>query len=184
MNQIEQSIAAALVDNIAGRRRWDEPAELYWLNLAKGRIRLVRIPAMQTMFTLGRPPVVLASLAHAATDHRHEIRRSVPVGLCGVAFFSEAWTVEYHNDEELREAVRRRDTEPLSANPRRVEQRALIAVERSGSHFYVTQPRGPRGGNIRTDFERRGTPDSPHSGVIPTALDDLLAAVLDVNFTA
>ncbi|MEN4476606.1 hypothetical protein [Mycolicibacterium cosmeticum] len=178
MSQVEQSIVTALVDNLAERRRWDEPAELYWLNQVKGRVRLVRIPAMRTMFQLGRPPVVLATLAHAATDRRHEIRRSVPAGLCGVAFFAEAWTVQYDTDEEVREAVRRRDTEPLSAHSRRVEQRALIAVERTGCHFYVTQPRG---GAIRTEVEQRGTPDSLHSGAIPAALDALLAAVLGVD---
>lgn len=133
MNQVEKAIADALVANVAARRRWDEPAELYWVSLAKGRIKLSRIPSVQSMFAISRPAVVLSTLAQAAADRRHEVRRSIRPGICGVAFFAEAWKVQYATDEEVREAVNRRDTEPLSAHPRRVEQRVMSVGGRTST---------------------------------------------------
>lgn len=178
MSETEQSIADTLTANIAERRNWDESAEVYWIYLSKGRTRLTKLPAIQALLRLSRPAVVLATLAQTATDRRSELRRSIPAGLCGVAFFSEAWTVKYDNAEQIDEAVRNRDTEPLSQHARRVEQRGMFAVDRSGRHYVVTQVRGEE---IQTKIEQAGGNEHEWSGSVLSSLDQLLTAALGVQ---
>ncbi|SHX97306.1 Uncharacterised protein [Mycobacteroides abscessus subsp. abscessus] len=178
MSETEQSIADALTANIAERRNWDEPAQAYWIYLSKGRTRLAKLPAINALLRLSRPAVVLATLAQAASDRRSELRRSIPAELCGAAFFSEAWTVQYDSPEEIDEAVRNRETEPLSQHSRRVEQRGLFAVDRSGRHYVVTQVRGE---DIQTKTEQAGGTEHEWSGSVLTSLDRLLTAALGVE---
>ncbi|WP_457180937.1 hypothetical protein [Mycobacteroides abscessus] len=178
MSETEKSIADALTANVAERRNWDEPAQVYWIYLSKGRIRLVKLPAIQALLRVSRPAVVLATLAQAATDRRSELQRSIPAGLCGVAFFSEAWTVKYDTPEQIDEAVQNRDTEPLSQHSRRVEQRAMIAVDRRGCHYVVTQVRGE---DVQTKTEQPGGNEHEWSGTVLSSLDRLLTAALGVE---
>lgn len=178
MSETEQSIADTLTANVAERRNWDEPAEAYWIYLSKGRTRLAKLPAIHALLRLSRPAVVLATLAQAATDMRSELRRSIPAELCGVAFFSEAWTVQYDTPEEIDEAVRNRDTEPLSQHSRRVEQRGLFAVDRRGCHYVVTQVRGEE---VHMKIEQPGGNVHEWSGTVLSSLDRLLTAALGVE---
>ncbi|SIA23266.1 Uncharacterised protein [Mycobacteroides abscessus subsp. massiliense] len=180
VSETEKSIADALTANVAERRNWDEPAQVYWIYLSKGRTRLAKLPAINALLRLSRPAVVLATLAQAATDRRSELRRSIPAELCGVAFFSEAWTVQFDTPDEIDEAVRNRETEPLSQHSRRVEQRGLFAVDRSGRHYVVTQVRGE---DIQTKTEQPGGNEHEWSGTVLSSLDRLLTAALGVEIT-
>lgn len=37
MNRLANGITDVLADNLAARRSWDEPPELYWLKLTNGK---------------------------------------------------------------------------------------------------------------------------------------------------
>lgn len=175
MNQMTNNIADVLVANLAARRDWDEPPQLYWLNLTKGHVELELFPIDQDIFSLGHPPEVLGVFAQAVEDNAATFRRAIPPSFVGVAFFCEAWTVNYKNHDEARRAARQRTTQPPSAHPDRIEQRTIIALERSGFRFYIGQPRG---GDIETEIEHSHTDDPKHAGRIPAVLAQLLNAIL------
>lgn len=178
MNQMAVNIADALVGNLAARNDWDEPAQLYWLDLTKGQVRLDLFPIDQDIFTTGHPPEVLAALTQAIEDQKEMFRRVIPPSLIGIAFFCEAWTVNFKTSEEARRAAGRRDTQPLSSHPQRIEQRTIIALERSGLRFYVSQPRD---GEIESEVEHVLSDNPHHSGLIPAVLAQLLNAILSTD---
>ncbi|MEN4464372.1 hypothetical protein VXE65_20370 [Mycolicibacterium conceptionense] len=182
MTQLANSITDVLADNLAARRNWDEPPQLYWLMLANGNVSLELFPIPQDIFNLGHPVEILGEFAQAVEDNAAEFRRIIPPSFIGVAFFCEAWTINYKDHDEARQAARQRDTQPPpSAHPQRIEQRTLIALERSGLRFYLGQPRG---GDIETEIEHARTDDPKHAGRIPAVLAQLLNAILGTDTPA
>lgn len=179
--QIATDIAAALAANLADRRCWDEPAQLYWLRLANGKVQLELFPIDQDIFDFGHPAEILGEFAQAVEDNAAAFRRAIPPSLVGVAFFCEAWTVTYKTHDDARRAARHRITQPPGEHPERVEQRVLIALERSGIRFCAGQTRG---GEVETEFEHARTEDPKHAGRIPAVLAQLLNAILGTDTPA
>ncbi|BEL41999.1 hypothetical protein [Mycobacteroides abscessus] len=161
--------------NLSGRDIWDEPAELYWLTLTAGRIRLELFSELPGFFEDARPVEKLAALAEAAEQTGPRFSRLVPPGMYGLAFFTEAWTVDVSNlgPDEVDEVMRHAHARKLSSRTDRIEQRSIHGVDRNGYRLYVAQPRG---GPIKTIVEQR-TSESRLTGTVVLALEKLLTVV-------
>lgn len=176
-----EKVSRALIENITARSQWDEPAQLYWLELTAGQVTMHLFPIDQSVFDTGhRPTDVLAGLAREVAAQQDALRRAVPSGLFGLAFFCEAWAVTVPaNADEWDNAARAAAAGAVPQHPDRVEQRMLYAVERGGRRFLVSQDRGEP---VETSVEHPDEPAGPRNfGPATDALDAFLSAMLGVN---
>lgn len=127
-----EKVSRALVENITARSQWDEPAQLYWLELTAGKVTMHLFPIDQSVFDTGhRPTDVLAGLAREVAAQQDALRRAVPPGLFGLAFFCEAFAVTVPaSADEWDDAARAAAAGAVPQHPDRVEQRMIYAVER------------------------------------------------------
>lgn len=169
---VVQEALDAFGANLSGRDTWDEPAEMYWLTLAAGRVRLESFSALPGFFEDARPVEKLAALAEAAEQTGPRFSRLVPPGVYGLAFFAEAWIVDVSKlgPDEVEEVMRDAQARELSSRPDRIEQRSIHGVDRNGYRLYVAQPRG---GAIKTIVEERSS-ETHLTGTIVVALEKLL----------
>ena len=176
-----EKVSRVLAENITARNNWDEPAQLYWLELSAGKVALQLFPIDQSVFDMGhRPTDVLAGLAREVAAQQDALRRAVPSGLIGLAFFCEAWAVTVAaNAAEWDAAARAAAAGAVPQHPDRVEQRMIYAVERGGRRFLVSQNRGEP---VETSVEHPDDPAGPRNfGPAADALGAFLSAMLGVD---
>lgn len=172
---VVQETLDAFGANLSARDIWDEPAELYWLILAAGKVRLELFSELPGFFEDARPVEKLAALAEAAEQTGPNFSRLAPPGVYGLAFFTEAWIVDVSRlgPDQVDEVMRNAHARELSLRTDRIEQRSIHGVDRNGYRLYVAQPRG---GAIKTIVEQRSS-EIHLGGTIVVALEKLLTVV-------
>ncbi|WP_157931647.1 hypothetical protein [Mycobacteroides abscessus] len=170
-----QQTLDAFAANLSGRETWGEPAELHWLTLAAGQVQLELFSELPGFFEDPHPVKKLSALAEAAALTGPRFSRLVPPGVYGLAFFTEAWTVDVSSlsPGEVDQAIRQAHARELSSRPDRIEQRTIHGVDRNGYRLYAAQPRE---GTITTIAEMHNS-ELRLTGAIVLALEQLLSVV-------
>lgn len=187
MPRIPDLIAGALVAEVKSRRKWDEPPSLYTMRVGAGRCELAQIPIPNAMWTMDRPPMILARMAAAVEDGPFGdlLRSAAPPDLYGCAFRCEAWQVisgpgDSPRAREMHEAAR---AKKLYRHPDRVEVRQMMAVDRGGATYSVTQERGSTEVQHLVSYPSPDD-DAQFAGLIAESLDGLVRGMLSVGLPA
>jgi len=181
---IHDMIADCLAAEIECRSKWDEAPGLYFLYLEAARPRLSQVPLPDGVWGPDRPPAVLASMADDLTVIGGLLREVAPEGLHGTAFRCESWMVDggRPGTERRSEVTAASMAKRLHLHPDRVEIRNMYAVDRAGITYAAVQRRGS------SDVERTvlypGSGKGGFTGTIPSALDQLVTALLGVPLPA
>jgi hypothetical protein len=181
MGRVQDAVTAAMAAEIRRRREWDERPGLYSVGYEGGKAFVREVPLPDSVWSSGPPAQVLAAIADGAGAWAGELRKAVPPGLHGVAFFTEQWMATAPHgtaagDDLLRRA--RAAGGRVSALADRVEARAMWAVDRAGITYSAHQVRGS--GEVKTDVSYP-VAGQGYTGAIPRALDRLVTAFLGVD---
>jgi hypothetical protein len=165
---VDERIPGMLCAELAGRREWDEPPELYALIHDDGDLRLMPMGYPSFIWNNAEPGSVLQRMA-ANAESWPPAALGAFVLVAGVAFRFEAWGVraDLSLPGDVQERLRRAAAEhDLHLQPERVEQRCMMAATADGL-CWVTQERG-------------GTPavadEGPPQGRVPDALTRIAAS--------
>lgn len=181
MGRVQDAVTAALAAEVSSRTEWDERPGLYSVGYEGGEGFVREVPLPDSVWASGPPVQVLTVIADGAGDWAAQLRKVVPPGLYGVAFFSEVWMASARHgtpegDDLLRRA--RAANGRVSTLDDRVEARTMWAVDRAGITYSAVQERGS--GKVETGVAYP-KPGQGFTGTIPRALDKLVSAFLGVD---
>jgi hypothetical protein len=181
MGRVQDAVTAALAAEISSRVEWDERPGLYSVGYEGGKAFMREVPLPDAVWSSGPPAAVLAAIADGAGAWAAELRKVVPPGLHGVAFFTEQWMATApHGTPEGDDLIRRARAARgrVSQLPDRVEARAMWAVDRAGITYEAFQVRGSAEVKTAVSYPQ---PGQGYTGTIPRALDKLVTAFLGVD---
>lgn len=183
MPRVPDLISDALAREVESRQEWDEPPALYSVYVAGSEVRLRDVGFPPSVWTRGRPPAVLTSIAAMAEEYQPVLRKLASPGLYGVAFRCEQYRVALKpGTEEARRAQQQARAHTLHTRADRIEERGIWAVDRAGITYAAVKERVSGETHRITDYPHPGRVQA--AGTVPAALDRLIAAYLNVAMPA
>jgi hypothetical protein len=183
MGRIADVIADALVAEVKKHTEWDEPPALCFVYVEGGRGRVSELPLPEAIWSVDRPPLVLARCAEALGGGRVSdlLQRVALEGLHGAAFRCEAWEVDggRPGTAQRSEAMAEQHAGRLHLHPGRREIRSLYAVDRAGITYAAVQRRGEEEVRRSVVYPKPG--GDSFTGTIPSALDRIVTGMLGVS---
>jgi hypothetical protein len=166
---------------------WDAPPELSVITrreFAGGLLHAATPAHLGMVWPMAPVPNVLQTVARALRMPDSPPLFDTPPGpgwdIFAVALFTEGWTFDMerddYTDEHRRELAKWTRTHQISDHPERVEMKMLTAADRAGLRYSVQHHRGADSPGV----SMVAGPDQV-GGRVPEALDDILAALLEIE---